>query len=153
MDLKDTPSQLTPSVCPSVFPSTPQRSVSRAPGGAGAPAHTTGRPAARPGVWRPGYERLAAPGRRKQQPARCCPSPGSVPSGGLAQEVSTRPGMQGHLGKGPGVTGSGLRTLVSQRARIRLPESLLAVTSCGLSTAFAVSFQRRVFLAGSAPDR
>lgn len=138
------------SICLSVFPFTPQRSVNWAPGAAGAPAHTTGRPAARAGAWRPGCERPAAPpGRRKQQPARCCPSQGNVPSGGPAQEVSPRPGTQGYGGKGPWVALSGLATLVSQRVHVRLPESpLLAMTSCGFSIALPVSFPRRVFLAG-----
>ncbi|KAB0399362.1 hypothetical protein E2I00_005079, partial [Balaenoptera physalus] len=38
-----------------------RRSVSWAPGAAGAPAHTTGRPAAQPGAWRP----AVTPARRR----------------------------------------------------------------------------------------
>lgn len=103
-DLQDTPCQLTRSVCLSVPLSTLQKNVSWAPGAAGAPARTMGRHVARPGAWRPGCGRLAGPGRRRQQPARCCLSQGSVPSRGPAQQVSTSPhsGLQqaGPLGGG-----------------------------------------------------
>ncbi|VTJ89715.1 Hypothetical predicted protein [Marmota monax] len=86
-----------------------KRSVNWAPGAAGAPARTMGRPVALPGAWRPECERLAGPGRRRRPPASCCLSQGNVPSRGPAQEVSA--GLP--VGECR-VTSSGLETLSPQ---------------------------------------
>ncbi|VCX36651.1 unnamed protein product, partial [Gulo gulo] len=66
-----------------------RKNVSWALGEAGAPVCTTGRHAAPPGVWRPACGRPAGLDGRRQQPARCSPSQGNVPSRGHAQQGGT----------------------------------------------------------------